>query len=372
MAEENSRRIWEEFLGKDPRTLALPDFNSNYFDYSFERTTDAAQHTGLRITGEFPYARYMSFNIYDGDEGASYGALTDFQISPLPDNVNPFVAGSNAQAKNRSYSVTVLPEGHSTGRQENELTFSKTIKVLTVMMRNYVPQGTPYGNVQLPIIEAFDTRTGQSVALPPAYCLRGSIPPEIMAGRLLPIFGTAQDDDTLRFYHARGSGQFNNADSSYLISAIEPGAGQVLLIRIKPPSYPHNNDEFDKTDVRYWSFNEGDPSTSTPFGKKDDEFQIAQDGFVNIAIGDESIRRTAEGRGYNFMPWRAEREKSVILYRSLVTNPQYRGNLDRVPEIKVKDLENKQNLPSKEAKNYIGDYAPTGKKILQALFMLGQ
>ncbi len=371
MSEENPGDLWEEFMGQDKNTLALPDYNSNYFDYSFERNTEEARHTGLRITGKFPYARYMSFNLYDGDEGTSYGALTDYQISPLPDNVNPFVAGSDAQATNRSYSVTVLPEGYSTG-EPNEVTFSKKVKMLTVMLRNYVPQGDDYGNVQLPTIAAFDARTGQSVALPPIHPLRGSMPPAIMTARLAPVFWTAEDDDTLRFYHAEGVGQFNNADNKYLISAIKPGVGQVLLIRIKPPSYPHSNDEFDKTDVRYWSFNEGDPNTSTPYGRKDDEFQPSQDGYVNIAIGHPSIKDTAEARGYNFMPWEADREKSVILYRTMVANPQYRGNLARVPVIEPKDLENKQNLPDKEAKNYIGDYAPTGKKINQALFMSGQ
>lgn len=370
MNRENPRGIWEEFPGQESSTLALPDYYSNYFDYSFERK-GAARYTGLHITGEFAHARYMSFNVYDGDEGASYGALTDYQISPLPNNVNPFVAGSDAEAKNRSYSITVVPERYSTDGLENEVTFDGAIKVLTVMIRYYVPHGDDYGNVKLPTIKAFDARTGKRVALPQAYPLRGSMPKVIMRGRLALIFKTEADDDTLRFYHAGGSGQFNNADSSYLISAISHGEGQVLLVRVKPPSYPTNNDEFDKTDVRYWSFNEGDANTSTPFGMKDVEFRRAKDGFVHIAIGDESIRRTAKKRGYNFMPWEAHRRKSVILYRNLVTNPQYRGNFDKVPEIEPKDLRDKQTLYSKDAKNYIGDYAPTGKKISQALFMLG-
>jgi hypothetical protein len=195
-----------------------------------------------------------------------------------------------------------------------------------------------------------------------------------MAARLLPVFGTVEDDDNLRFYQVEGSGQFNNADNSYLISAVKPGEGQVVLIRIMPPSFPHSNDEFDKTDVRFWSFNEGDPGTSTPFGMMDEELNPNQAGFVNIAIGHESIRDTAIARGYNFMPWKADRKKSVILYRNLVTNPQYRGNLARVPEATPKDLEpkNKANLPAKEAQNYLGEYAPVGKKVLQTIFMLGQ
>jgi hypothetical protein len=372
MAQQNPRRIWEKFPGQDPSTPALPDYYSNYFDYSFDRTIGGAKYVGLRITGEFAYARYMSFNIYDAQKGASRGALTDFQIAPLPGNVNPFVAGSDARAKNRSYSITVLPKRYSTGSQENVLSFyDKTIDVLTVILRYYVPKGgDETGDVPLPTIKAFDARTGKDVALPSPYRLKGSMPKAVLRGRLAPIFRTAVDD-TLRFYHAGGAGQFDNADNQYLIAAVKKGEGEVLLIRIKPPSYPKNNDEYDRSDVRYWSFNEGDANTSTPFGMKDEEFKRAKDGFVYIAVGEKRIQRTAEERGYNFMPWKAERTKAVILYRNLVANPQFRGNLSKVPEIEAKDLANKQTLQELEAKNYIGDYAPMGQKISQALFMDG-
>lgn len=371
MTKENPGDIWEEFLAGDTETLALPDFYSSYFDYSFDRTVGNAKYVGLRLTGEFAYARYMSFNIYDAEQATSYGALTDFQIKPLPGNVNPFVAGSKAEAKNRNYSITVQPRGYSTDGQENVLAFnSEKINVLTVMLRYYVPQDGTYGNVPLPRIEAFDVRTGTRVAHPTAYPLRGSIPKAVMRGRLAPVFSTAVDD-TLRFYHAEGTGQFNNADNMYLIAAVKHAEDEVLLIRIKPPSYPQNNNEYGKTDVRYWSFNEGDADTSTPFGKRDEEFDTARDGFVYIAIGGERIQSTAKDRGYNFMPWKAQRRKTVILYRNMVTRKHFIGSLDKVPVIEPKDVIDKQTLNDKEAKNYIGDYAPIGRKISQALFMRG-
>jgi hypothetical protein len=370
MAEVNPSGNWEAFPGNVNTTLALPDYNSNYYDYSFDRSIGDAKHVGLRIIGEFAYARYMSFNIYDANKGISQGALTDFQIVPRPDNVNPFVAGSDANAKKRAYTVTVMPAGRSTDEQENVLTFEDdAIDVLTVILRYYVPEGGSHGNVPFPLIEAFDVRNGEPVPLPTPYCLRGSIPEANMRARLHPIFET-DVDDTLRFYHAEGAGQFNNADNMYLITAIKGGERLVLLIRIKPPSYPVSNNEYDRRDVRYWSFNEGDADTSTPLGRKDVEFKKAKDGFVYIAIGHESICRTAEQRGYNFMPWEAHRTKSVVLYRNMVTNPQFRGSLAKVPLIKFKDL-GTQNIYDKDAKNFIGDYAPTGMKVNQDIFMLG-
>src|SRR3982750_4965401 len=53
---------WTEFPGDLPSTFALPDFNSVYFSYGFDWIKNKT--LGLRITGDFGYARYMSYNIY--------------------------------------------------------------------------------------------------------------------------------------------------------------------------------------------------------------------------------------------------------------------------------------------------------------------
>jgi hypothetical protein len=370
MTEEDPKNIWEQFLGTDPSTLALPDYYSNYFAYSFERKGDT-QYVALRITGEFAYARYMSYNVYDAKDSSSYGALTDFQISPLPGNVNPFLPGSDAKATKRAYTVYVVPATDPPSMQKNLLPFdSAATKVLTTIIRYYVPEGNEKGNVPLPEVQAFDVRTQRDVPLPTPYPLRGNTDKDVFKRRLAPIFKTVVDD-TLRFYRASGAGQFDNADNIYLINGVTQGEGDVLVIRIKPPSYPRNNNEYGTTDVRYWSFNEGDADTSTPFGMKDEQFKAAKDGFIYIAIGHVSIQTTAEERGYNFMPWEADRAKTVILYRNMLSDPQSPGYLMKVPEIVVPDIFKPQNIYSKDAKNYIGDYAPTGQKISQAQFMNG-
>lgn len=369
MGQEKTDGIWEEFMGTDPTTLALPDFYSNYFAYSFARVDDA-QYIGLRITGAYPYARYMSYNVYDASEGTSINGLKDEMINPLPNNVNPFVPGSDSEATDRAYIVNVLPTGYSTGGDGNDLTYDTAqIKILTVIIRYYVPLGT-YGNVALPTIEAFDIRTQQNVPLPKRYTLRGNTDPDVFSRALAPIYAT-DVDDTLRFYHGSGAGQFDNADNIYLINAVTKGEREALLIRIKPPTYPKSNAKYCTADVRYWSFNECNANTSTSIGVKDEDFKVSEDGFVYIAIGDEDICTKAEQLGYNFMPWKGDRSKIVVVYRNLVTrtNPVYLGDLDKVPLIKIRDLFG-ENLYTKDAKNWIGDYAPTGRKVNQEAFLL--
>jgi hypothetical protein len=75
MTTNYSNRVWEAFPGIDLSTLALPDYYSNYFAYSYETLT--YPNSGLRITCDFPYACYMSFNIYAIRTGTSPGAFTD-------------------------------------------------------------------------------------------------------------------------------------------------------------------------------------------------------------------------------------------------------------------------------------------------------
>lgn len=376
--------VWEVYPGNELRTLALPDYYSTYLSYTF----DASQHprTGVRIRGDFPDARYMSFNIYATKEATSLGALTDYQIRTDSPDGNPFVAGNpRAPAgKESRYVVRVQPEprepeesdapaagGPAPGDPDNLLTFRPgQLKdgQLTVVIRYYVPRGDEYAGVPLPTVEAYDVdNPDKSPPLPPPLPGRMDLHEPIFRRRMKPIFQSARGDE-LRFYHVIGGGQFNNADNIYLISAVKgvDGRDNVVILRVKPPTYPLTNEEFDRTAVRYWSFNQGDPDTSTPFGMKDEQFRPAKDGFVYVFMGDESHRDRAERGGYNFMPWRANSERAVILYRNMLTAPQYRGSIARVPQLPVASSPaawDEKLLVTHEAARHIGDYAPAGRKV---------
>jgi hypothetical protein len=349
---------WQAFLGDDPLVPALPDRDSNYFAFSFDRSGEDMAYVGLRIRGDFGHARYMSYNIYDADEGTSRGALADYQILPSPGNVNPFLPGVDPQATNRAYVIAVQPTGYSTGPEENTLTYDPAvIGKLSVFLRYYVPEGGRTAGVPLPSIEAYDVRTGESLSLPRLYPITLDV--SVYENRLKPIFYTIIDD-TLRFYHAVGLRQFQNADNLYLISAVEWQKHDVLTFRFKPPKVPEDNSEYGDSDVRYWSIGLYNPDTTLAFSMKDDQFRRAADGFIYVAIGGEEIRQKAEKRGYNFMPWKVNGSKGVILYRNMLSNPAYPGLMTKVPII---TFENPANVYLDDAKNFIGDYAPTGARI---------
>ncbi|MBV9959999.1 MAG: hypothetical protein JO360_16355 [Acidobacteria bacterium] len=378
MTTDNPHEQWQPHPGNQPSTLALPDYFSYYYSYSIDTTQ--IPNVGLRITGDFPYARYMSFNVYATTAGTSLGARTDYQIVTESPNVNPFVAGSDEDAVQRQYVVNVQPiqSTEVTGQQKpaNLLTFDPAALgdgKLTVIIRYYVTKDDdPHGGVSLPTVIAYDVADPNTPLKPQPTPIDTTMDPKTFAARLAPVFLTAsRDDDTLRFYHAEGVGQFNNADNIYLISAVEnvDGVNNGVILKIKPPTYPRSNDKFDQVSVRYWSFNQGNPNTSTPFGMSDQELRPAKDGFVYIVMGDESFRARALQHGYNYMPWKADHKRAVILYRNMLTTPQYRGSIERVPTMQPPPPPlTPALLEANEASQFIGTYAPVGKKISAIAF----
>jgi hypothetical protein len=369
---------WESYPGDESFSLALPDYFSVYLAYTYDTTLHP--NTRLRITGDFPYARYMSFNVYATRSGTSLAALTDYQIRTDALNVNPFVAGSDELAKNRRYVVKIEPQTDAPTQQqassesypaENLLTYNpEDLKLpefpealMTVVIRYYVPAGD-YGNVEAPSVEVLSMDDGRPLdPQPKSYPTNMDANEPIFRYRLAPIFESI-DGDVLRFYHSEGKGQFNNADNLYLISAVEgvDGDNNCVILRVVPPTFPRDNKDFDRTDVRYWSINQGNPNTSTSAGMRDGRFRLATDGFVYLVMGGESVRLKAEQGGYNYLPWKADRPRAVIIYRNMLTNPQYRGSIQRVPMLPEAPWSNEQ-LAVYEASRFIGNYAPAGKKV---------
>lgn len=365
---------WKEFSGQLLSTYALPDYNSIYFSYGFDWKNNKT--LGLRITGDFGYARYMSYNIYGELEGTSLASKKDVEIQALPFNVNPFLPGIPPDMKDRRYRVHVFCSDTAndtvTNGWENPLTFtaSEAPTLLAVVVRYYLPVGSDCANVPLPIIQAVDTIDGHELRRP-ENLVPADMPKHIFEKTLKPIFETVVDN-TLRFYHTPGSGEFNNMDNLYLLNAVDKQPDEVLLLKFQAPTYGANNPD---VEVRYWAVNQGNVDTSTPAGMFDEELKPAKDGLTYIAMGDPedpAIADWAEQGGYNFMPWMATAGRAVILYRNLVTmSPvRFKGSIAHVPK---SDFATSPITPNEitrlDAKNWIGSYAPTGQKVTQAEFM---
>lgn len=80
----------------------LIDTHSVYWIVAYE----GVPGTRIRISGQFPHSRYMSFVAYD-PEARPADALTDAAIAPSPGSTNPFRPHAARLRKQRSYTAFV-------------------------------------------------------------------------------------------------------------------------------------------------------------------------------------------------------------------------------------------------------------------------
>src|SRR3954451_9303001 len=88
----------------DPATVnvAYPDEAAIYWSGHYA----AVPGTRIRITGKYPHARYMSFNVYDNAQ-RPLDALADVEISPDAGAYNPFEVGRARHGDPRTYTAFI-------------------------------------------------------------------------------------------------------------------------------------------------------------------------------------------------------------------------------------------------------------------------
>ena len=67
-------------------------------------TYAALPGTRIRIEGQYPHARYISWNAYDA-AARPIDALSDVQLAPDPGSTNPFLPGASRTAERRLHRV---------------------------------------------------------------------------------------------------------------------------------------------------------------------------------------------------------------------------------------------------------------------------
>jgi hypothetical protein len=364
---QKTLQYWYDNIGSRTDLAFLPDSAANYFTYSFTRKK--GDMTVIRLKGEFPYTRYFSYNIYDTEERTSLGSLVDTEIKPIEGHFNPFETLS--QNSLRSYEIIITPNSMNLESYSNVLSFDDAIENVTVMIRVYMPEEDVYGNVDYPIIEAFDVNNNLPVPIP------APIPLDFNAfngvinrlASFLPVTQLLKDPDSLYFFKFSGAGLFQNFDNTYLFTPIELVQNRVLLFRFIPPSYTSNFSEIPTSNVRFYSFGLGDYKTYNYKTMIDEKFKISDDGYVYVLISRPDIEVMEKAKNINFMPWPEQLKKEgILIYRNLLVNESYPYKHELVPDI----LENIDKVFETEllhAHTYLGDRAPRGKVFGRQAFL---
>lgn len=381
---EPDNSVWEAYIGRDTSVGILPDEYANYFTYTLVRTN---KNVGFRIKGEFPSTRYMSFNVYSLHDNATQGSIVDYKIATDSGKPNPFLVSKDSADVGTNYTVHILPEKYVDEGLSNTLPFDNDVRFLLMVIRLYDYNIDDFGGVEYPTVEAFtldnsnETAEINPVRLPRALSLRSivrrvSLPK--MVKRLGVVFETEntvqttiESSDrqyyTVPFHAINDDGFIENNDNRYLLSAITKQEDEVYVFRFKPPSYTTGPENINQTDVRYWSFNLGNRATYNFNAIKDEDALLDEMGYVNIVLAhqDTELEKRAEQLGFNFLEWNMPWKEGFILFRHMLTNPDFEAQIDDVPVID----ENTTDFKKTEAQNFIGDYAPQGIRMSKADFL---
>jgi hypothetical protein len=304
--------------------------------------------TRIRIEGDFPHARYMSWNLYDS-AARPIDALSDAQLQPDPGG--GYTAFIEFGARPAEPAPNTLYSGDSRGG--------------TFLYRVYVPDpgqdakgGVPLPKVSLEQAGGSGGAPGidacRELQAPYAWQLNSLIesapampdPTDDGNGfpgrnpprwRLFTNFcGSAVDimfdnEDGEQFHPnayercGDGPGFFSNRDIAYIFTGTSRGFGEVLTLRGRAPR---------PGQLRYWSFCHYEPATQRVIAcRRDDRVKVGPRGYYRIVVSTAESRPTNARRacGVTWLPW-GPQPQGLLIYRHMLPAPSFRRAIQHVGE----------------------------------------
>jgi hypothetical protein len=366
---------WLVVSNPDLINVAFPDEAATYWVAMFP----ALPGTRLRIDGQYPDARYFSFNVYD-PALRPVDAITDYQLVPKIAGTNPYVTAGAAPGAD--YVATVQFGDVPEPRPVNAL-YTNRIALpalpaipnpqITVIYRVYLGEGDTAGGVPLPqlVLE----NTDGSVA-PLSLNLCDPLPPDGLPGVLnetireasypallgpLP-FPLAPDElNVLRFYGLpetlrvlasnavgfdlplqaitaadTGGGFLSNIDNAYVTTMASREHGDLYIVRARAPRYAQQpvDAPLGAAQLRYWSLCTNE-FLSQRFVACLADYQVTTDeqGYFTVVVSDPDERpdNAIPENGMVWLPWGGAYPDSVLIYRHMLPSPHFAEAIQNVP-----------------------------------------
>ncbi len=364
---------WKSKTTPELNNVFAPDTNAVYW------TTDFTYRPGMQIvlSGRYPAARYMSFNVYDG-QGSSLtnvraSSITDYKIAAQPGHENPFVTGG---ASGGAYELTLRADPENGSGNVLALVSPGTAAGTrgSFIMRIYLGRE----NVLLPQVSVRFGDTGATTPL--------NTCPQDFRPKPLPdvrrVKRTCRPAECLVFYRSAAGGAtlYPNADSAYVHAFVQPPQGDnVIVVRGKAPSSPEGtdppawNERGNGYDVRYWSMcsnlvDDPQPVVINKISKAvtyegcatNVDQGVVAGGYYTFVVGREDQRRAVESLrlpGVTFLPLslRFPEHMHALVLRNMLPGIGFSQSTTRV------DADS--GLPS-DAAEQMGAYYPTAKLCL--------
>lgn len=411
------------WLTTTPETanVAFPDAAATYWTTPFL----ASDGLSIVVDGNYPDARYMSFNVYDDSfgsfttNGVSSG-LADYLITPSSGSINPFqVSGSAGGAfsltlitepqPGQSNTLPLAPSGEAAGKLEAPIGY--------LVYRVYLPTG---GNstVELPTLTVVEG--GNRVTLPRCPAATGQLAAHAkdaksarQAARALatlldvtpaaaaraalkgighrlqggssstsPCRGSACPPP-LQFFRATAATTdafFPNVDNAYVSALFRPRSGEVIVVRGKGATVPAGTSPVPwpqaSLQLRYWSLCNNiyrkpwpvvanpQPGGGVDYGcAYDDATTLDANGDYAFVVAPEDARAAVEAAGGTFVPLSATQPQArqLLILRNMLPNEAFDHAVQNAP----------QNGDPASAAEAMGGFYPRAYRCTLAEFTVG-
>jgi hypothetical protein len=383
-AEDAQDCFWTSVFDEDNANLFYPDTGVNYYLGRISLPPGGS----LVVRGQYPHARYTSFNVYD-ETFQPTDALADVDIHPDPGATNPFVVGNRRDRAERDYTVRVVPDPAPERRADRA---RNTVYLgdegqprfnASMVLRIYLPDHGrhQYGGVPLPEV-AVRLPDGTEVEQP-ATCTALTQQPSTGvtqadqkgSGPSIPDYSTAKKHpDWERFFNvprtmlrqfsqtladeygaeSRG-GFFSDGNNAYVYAFMAREFGPVLVLRGRLPNVPetyHGERVFTSGQLRYWSMCS---VSMQPYGVTDtigcvNDARLAtdRDGWYHLVVSTPEDRPANARRecGVTWLPF-GVRPTAALVMRNQLADPDFAHSVQKVTR------------PGTE-REVMGDFLPRG------------
>jgi hypothetical protein len=349
----------------------LVDTNAVYWASSYA----AVPGTRIRIEGDFPYARYTSWNLYDA-QAKPIAGLTDTQIKPDPGSVNPFLPGASRLFPKRRY--TAFIEFGKAPASPRPNTIYADSPSGTFLLRIYVPDRGRDAKGGVPLPKVTLERAGSTGASPGLAACRtaqapypqllntaiadsrgapdptadgdgypGRNPPEwrlfvnlAQSGAEVMLDNETGEDfrDQVSAGLPKSAGIFSNRDISYVFNPGSRGFGELLVLGGRAPTFadtrPAPATMPSGAQVRYFSFCQYEPISQRVIDcRSDDSIPVGADGRYTVVVS-TAEQRPANARpecGVAWIPW-GPATHGLLVYRQMLADPSFAEAIARIPE----------------------------------------
>lgn len=396
---------WPVVTTASTANVAYPDTNATYWTTPYR----VEPNTRLIVNGNFPSARFMSFNTYDSSFGAFSvngvkGAIVDFEITPNVGSLNPWHHhGARANPRGelragRKFRINVssqVPTG-TPNTIPNAPAGTPAGSFGFLIMRVYLPKGGDFSAVTLPTISVVSPGGTRTIA----QCTKGQQTAPGIPNHNLPAGSAAimkqlaaklstngdsssgpgpcqpptcpPDLQFARASAATTNSVFPNSASAYVSALLQPDPKKVVLVRALAPRTPALNPpgtqpqpwQSPRYQLRYFSLCNNIyrkpwpvvinklPSGALDYGcRADNDTKLDRHGRYTYVVAAESQRKlVSRWADTTFVPTsiKSAKDREVLILRNMLSSTRFKKSALNAP----------QNNSAAGAASAMGPYYP--------------